>query len=48
LALSAVLAGCGFHLQGVARLPPAFAATDVVAEDRYTDFHRALVDALIS
>ena len=40
------LAACGFHLQGVARLAPAFAATQVVADDRYTDFHRALVEAL--
>lgn len=40
------LAACGFHLQGVARLPPAFATTRLVAEDRYTGFHRALEDAL--
>jgi LPS-assembly lipoprotein len=40
------LAACGFHLQGVARLPQAFATTQLVAEDRYTDFHRALEDAL--
>jgi LPS-assembly lipoprotein len=40
------LGACGFHLQGVARLPPAFATTQLVAEDRYTDFHRALADAL--
>jgi LPS-assembly lipoprotein len=40
------LAACGFHLQGVARLPPAFATTQLVAEDRYTDFHRALEDTL--
>ena len=46
LTLTPVLAACGFHLQGVARLPPAFAATRLVAEDRYTDFHRALSDAL--
>jgi len=42
----AVLGGCGFHLQGLARLPPAFATTAVVANDRYTDFNRALGDAL--
>ena len=46
LVLCALLAGCGFHLQGVARLPPAFATTELVAEDRYTEFHRALVEAL--
>lgn len=42
----ALLGGCGFHLQGVARLPSAFATTAVVASDRYTDFNRALGDAL--
>jgi LPS-assembly lipoprotein len=41
-----LLAGCGFHLQGLARLPPAFATTRLDASDRYTDFHRALGDAL--
>jgi LPS-assembly lipoprotein len=46
LLLLAALAACGFHLQGVARLPPAFATTRLVAEDRYTDFHRALGEAL--
>ncbi len=46
LALLPALGACGFHLQGVARLPQAFATTQVVAEDRYTDFHHALVDAL--
>ena len=40
------LAGCGFHLQGVARLPPAFATTELAAGDRYTDFHGALADLL--
>jgi LPS-assembly lipoprotein len=45
LALAA-LAGCGFHLQGMARLPPAFSTTRVDAADRYSDFHRALTDAL--
>jgi LPS-assembly lipoprotein len=46
VALLPALAACGFHLQGVARLPPAFGTTRIVAEDRYTDFHRALEDAL--
>ena len=41
-----MLAACGFHLQGVSRLPPAFATTRLVAEDRYTGFHAAMVDAL--
>jgi LPS-assembly lipoprotein len=46
VALLPALAACGFHLQGVSRLPPAFGTTQIVAEDRYTDFHRALEDAL--
>ena len=46
LLLLPALAACGFHLQGVARLPQAFATTHLVAEDRYTDFHHALEDAL--
>jgi LPS-assembly lipoprotein len=37
-----LVAGCGFHLQGVSRLPPAFRNTYLEAQDRYTDFHRAL------
>ncbi|MEI6458842.1 MAG: LPS assembly lipoprotein LptE [Pseudomonadota bacterium] len=41
-----VLAGCGFHLQGSAPLPAAFHTTRIVASDRYTDFHRALVESL--
>jgi LPS-assembly lipoprotein len=45
LVLSATT-GCGFHLQGSAPLPPAFHATRVMASDRYTDFHRALVESL--
>jgi LPS-assembly lipoprotein len=46
LVTGALLGACGFHLQGVSRLPPAFATTRLVAEDRYTSFHGALVDAL--
>lgn len=46
LATLALIAGCGFHLQGVARLPGAFANTALVAGDRYTEFHRALSEAL--
>ena len=44
--LAACAGGCGFHLQGVSRLPAAFATTAVAAADRYTDFNRALSDAL--
>jgi LPS-assembly lipoprotein len=44
--LVVALTGCGFHLQGSAPLPPAFQTTRVVASNRYTDFHRALVESL--
>jgi len=40
------LGGCGFHLEGAARLPAAFHTTAVLASDRYTEFHRALVASL--
>jgi LPS-assembly lipoprotein len=43
-----LLAGCGFHLQRPARLPPLFDAAWLEAADPYTDFHRALDDALRS
>ena len=46
LACVALLAGCGFHLRGATRLPSAFASTYLAAEDRYTDFHRALLEGL--
>jgi LPS-assembly lipoprotein len=46
LVLPLALAGCGFHLQGTAHLPAAFAVTQIDAEDRYTDFNRALSLAL--
>jgi len=44
--LLAGLAGCGFHLQGVARLPSVFAVTALESDDRYTDLHQALADSL--
>ncbi len=43
---SALLAGCGFHLQGAARLSPSMSITYVDAEDTHTEFHRALIEAL--
>ena len=46
LACLGFLAGCGFHLRGVTRLPPAFASTYLAAEDRYTEFHRAMLEGL--
>jgi LPS-assembly lipoprotein len=44
--LAGLVAGCGFHLQGVTRLPVAFATTRLQSEDRYTEFHRELSEAL--
>ena len=46
LACLALLAACGFHLKGVTRLPPAFASTYLEAENRYTEFHRAMLEGL--
>ena len=42
------LAGCGWHLQGSTRLPPAFAQTQIDTEDRYTDFYRELRRSLVT
>jgi LPS-assembly lipoprotein len=39
-------AACGWRLQGSAKLSEKMASTYIVAEDRYTDFNRALRDAL--
>jgi LPS-assembly lipoprotein len=46
IALAAALCGCGFHLQGAARLSPTMSVTFIEAEDTHTQFHRALVSAL--
>lgn len=46
LTLIGALGGCGFHLQGVARLPPAFATTALASDDRYTDLRQALEESL--
>ncbi|HXS87817.1 MAG TPA: LPS assembly lipoprotein LptE [Steroidobacteraceae bacterium] len=40
------LAACGWRLQGAAKLSPTMTVTFVDAEDRYTDFNRALRDRL--
>ena len=39
-------AGCGFHLRGAGHLPQAFELTYIESADPYTDFHRALGEAL--
>jgi len=44
--LLALLAGCGFHLQGRAQLPPVLAAAWVDPFDAQSDFHLALRAAL--
>lgn len=40
------LAACGWRLQGTAKLPQTMTVTYVEAEDRYTDFNRALRERL--
>jgi LPS-assembly lipoprotein len=42
----ASLAACGWRLQGAAKLSPTMTVTFVDAEDRYTEFNRALRDRL--
>ncbi|MDY6948410.1 MAG: LPS assembly lipoprotein LptE [Pseudomonadota bacterium] len=44
--LTALLAGCGYRLQGSSKLSPVMATTYVETDDRYTDFNRALRDSL--
>ncbi|HZF16537.1 MAG TPA: LPS assembly lipoprotein LptE [Steroidobacteraceae bacterium] len=46
LLIAALVGGCGFHLQGAAKLSPLLSVTYVEAEDTHTPFHRSLVDAL--
>jgi LPS-assembly lipoprotein len=45
-AVAVLVGGCGFHLQGVGRLPPVLDRTYVATADRYTDFHQSLAEAL--
>lgn len=40
------LTGCGWRLQGTARLPEVMSATYVDSNDRYTDFNRMLRESL--
>jgi LPS-assembly lipoprotein len=44
--LASLLAGCGYRLQGTAKLSPVMATTYVETDDRYTDFNRALRERL--
>lgn len=41
-----LLSGCGWRLQGTARLSPVMATTYVETDDRFTDFNRALRESL--
>jgi LPS-assembly lipoprotein len=41
-----LLTACGWRLQGSAKLSDKMASTYIETEDRYTDFNRALRDAL--
>jgi LPS-assembly lipoprotein len=42
------LSGCGWQLQGTAKLPEVMAVTYVESTDRYSDFSRALREDLAS
>lgn len=46
-AAATLLAGCGFHLQGAARVSPRMAAVEFASPDRYSDLDRALRDSLV-
>jgi LPS-assembly lipoprotein len=46
LALICVASGCGWRLQGTAKLPEVVAITYVDAIDRYSDFNRSLRESL--
>jgi LPS-assembly lipoprotein len=48
LALCALLAACGFQLQGRQPLPAALAAVFIDAADRHSDFTRALRTTLVA
>ncbi len=46
VAMTGLLAGCGWQLQGTSKLSPVMTTTFVDTDDRYTDFNRALRDSL--
>jgi LPS-assembly lipoprotein len=43
-----LLAGCGWHLQGAARLPASMGSVRIDTKDRYSDFYRELRARLLS
>jgi LPS-assembly lipoprotein len=46
LMIAGYAGGCGFHLQGAARLTPTMSVTFIETDDTHTEFHRAFVSAL--
>src|SRR3954470_14267999 len=46
LAAAIVLQGCGWRLQGTARLPEVMSVTYIDTDDRYSDFNRILRESL--
>ena len=44
--LALAVGACGFHLQGVSRLPNTLDRPHVDTPDRYTDFYQSLTEAL--
>lgn len=46
LAAICVVGGCGWRLQGTAKLPEVMAVTYVDAKDQYSDFNRSLQESL--
>jgi LPS-assembly lipoprotein len=48
LGLLAALAGCGFHLEGSAPLPPSLAVVHIDAQDTQSDFYFGLRKALMA
>jgi LPS-assembly lipoprotein len=46
LTVALSLPSCGWRLQGTSRLPQTMSVAYVETDDRYTDFNRALQDAL--
>lgn len=45
---SAILSGCGWHLQGTAKLPSSVAVVQIETEDAYSDFYRELRASLLA
>jgi len=46
LLVTVLMGGCGWHLQGTARLPEVMSVAYIETDDRYTDFNRMLRQGL--